>query len=118
MTSPGRTSAPAQTILTLTDPGLALTVPCAETAFDQTGKSIAVRSATSRTPASITSPTILCARHEVASNSPNIPSVDSEVVATTSASPGRQTSIAAWIIRLSPGGVETVTAEAAIRADG
>ena len=44
--SPGFTLAPAQTTGTFTDPGVALTVPCADTAFDQTGKSIVVRSAT------------------------------------------------------------------------
>ena len=38
-----------------------------------------------------------------ASRSPNMPSVDSEVVVTTRTSPGLQTSIDAWIIRLSPG---------------
>ena len=35
---------------TLTEPSVALTVPCAEMHFDQTGKPIAVRSRTSRTP--------------------------------------------------------------------
>ena len=40
MTSPGWTPAPAQTTGTLTEPGVAFTVPCALTAFDQTGKSI------------------------------------------------------------------------------
>src|SRR4030095_275881 len=113
MTSPGRTRAPAQTISTFTDPGLALTVPCAEIALAQTGKSIAAMSAESRTPASITSPAIPLARQEVARRSPNIPSVDSDVGATTSTSPVAQTSIAAWIIRLSPGGQETVTADPA-----
>ena len=38
ITSPGLTSAPAQTTGTLTEPSVSLTVPCAETAFDQTGK--------------------------------------------------------------------------------
>ena len=38
MTSPGRCCAPAQTTGTLTEPGVALTVPCALIAFDQTGK--------------------------------------------------------------------------------
>ena len=38
ITSPGSTAAPAQTIGTLTEPSVALTVPCANTAFDQTGK--------------------------------------------------------------------------------
>src|SRR6185295_52964 len=115
---PGRTTAPAHTISTLTEPALDFNVPSAEIALDQTGKFIAVISATSRTPASITSPAMPRARHEVASNSPNIPCVDSNVVATTKTSPGSQTSTAAWIIRLSPAGHNTVTAEPATRADG
>ena len=38
------------------------------------------------------------------------------MVVTTRTSPGRHCSIAAWIIRLSPGQFSTVTAEPAIRA--
>ena len=57
MTSPGFTGAPAQTTGTFTEPGVSFTVPCEWMApCDHTGKSIAVRSATSRTPASMTSP--------------------------------------------------------------
>jgi hypothetical protein len=72
-----------------------LTVPCAEIAFAHTGNSIVVRSATSRMPASMIRPTAPCARADTASRSPNIPSVDSDVVVTTRISPGLQTSIAA-----------------------
>src|SRR5688572_3014889 len=103
---------------TFTDPAVALTVPCADTAFDHTGNSIFVKSATSRTPASMIKPTTPWARAETARSSPNIPSVDSDVVDTTRMSPGRQTSIAAWIIRLSPGAHNTVTALPAARAAG
>src|ERR1035437_2446703 len=110
MTSPGRTSAPAQTTSTLTQPAVALTVPWAEMAFAQTGKFMAVSSLVSRTPASMANPTTPCARQLSPSNSPNMPSSDSEVVATTKTSPGATTSMAAWIIRLSPGWHHTVTA--------
>ena len=55
-------------------------------------------------------PTTPWARADTPSSSPNIPSVDSEVVVTTRTSPGWQTSIAAWIIRLSPGADEIVMA--------
>src|SRR5437867_12279088 len=110
MTSPARTLAPAQTTGTLTDPGVAFTVPCALIALAHTGNPIAVMSVTSRTPASITRPATPRARADTASSSPNIPSVDSDVVVTTSTSPVRQTSSAAWIIRLSPGWHETVIA--------
>jgi hypothetical protein len=64
-------------------------------AFDQTGKPMAVMSATSRTPASMTSPATPRACADTASSSPNIPSVDSDVVETTSTSPARQSSSAA-----------------------
>ena len=87
MTSPAWTMAPAQTTGTLTEPGVALTVPWALIALAQTGNSIAVRSATSRTPASMIRPTTPCARADTASSSPNIPSVDSDVVVTTRTSP-------------------------------
>jgi hypothetical protein len=43
-----------------------------------------------------------------------MPSVDGEVVVTTRTSPGRHTSTAAWIMRLSPGWQDTVIAEPAI----
>ena len=66
----------------------------------------------------MTRPTTPCARADTASSSPNIPSVDSDVVVTTRMSPGSQTSIAAWIIRLSPGAHETVTALPAALAVG
>jgi hypothetical protein len=47
----------------------------ADTALVQTGKPIAVKSRTSRTPASITNPTTPCARQLSAKSSPNMPSV-------------------------------------------
>ena len=96
---------------------MAFTVPMAEMAFAQTGKSMAVRSATSRTPALITSPATPRARSEVASRSPNMPSVDSAVQVTTRTSPAWHSSIAAWIIRLSPAWHSTVTAGPATRAE-
>jgi len=64
-------------------------------AFAQTGKSIAVISVTSRTPASMTRPATPRARDDTARSSPNIPSVDSDVVVTTSMSPARHSSSAA-----------------------
>src|SRR5690606_1651295 len=113
--SPGRTTWPPIVTGTFTEPGVAFTVPWALTAADHTGKPIACSSATSRTPASITRPrTPLCCR-AVANSSPNIPSVDGDVVATTSTSPGRHCSTATWIIRLSPGHDSTVTAVPPIR---
>ena len=87
-------------------------------AFDHTGKSIAVSSLTSRTPASMIKPSTPCATSDVASSSPNMPSVESDSVVTTSTSPGWHTSIAAWIIRLSPDWHSTVTAGPATRAAG
>jgi hypothetical protein len=54
----------------LTEPSVSLTVPCAETAFDQTGNLISPRAAMSRTPASMISPTTPRALSDVASNSP------------------------------------------------
>jgi hypothetical protein len=102
----------------LTEPGVAFTVPCAETARDHTGKSIAVSSATSRMPASMTMPIAPWARSEVASNSPIAPSVDGLVVVTTRTSPGRTCSTAAWTMRLSPGWQSTVTARPAMRRPG
>ena len=47
-----------------------------------------------------------------------MPSVDSDVVVTTRMSPGRHSSIAAWIIRLSPAWHEIVTALPAAFAVG
>ena len=52
------------------------------------------RSATSRTPASITSPRIPRALHDVARRSPKYPSVHGEVGVTTRMSPGCATSSA------------------------
>src|SRR6202007_982029 len=85
--SPGCTRAPAQTTGTLIEPKVALTVPLAETALDQTGKLILAISATSRQPASITTPTAPRARNEVANSSPNMPSEFSELNPTTTTSP-------------------------------
>src|SRR4029077_9527794 len=96
--------APAQTTGTFTDPGVFFTVPCEWMARDHTGKSITVRSAPARTAVSMTRPTTPRDRADTASRSPNIPSVDSETVVTTRMSTAVHCSIAAWIIRLSPGG--------------
>ncbi|MNT81813.1 hypothetical protein D3C72_2214510 [compost metagenome] len=74
MMSPGRTSAPAHTTGTLTLPGVAFTVPLADTARDQTGKRMASNAITSRQPASMTSPRTPRAAQDVASSSPNMPS--------------------------------------------
>jgi hypothetical protein len=87
--------APAQTMGTFTLPAMVLVVPCADTVRDHAGKAMAESSAVSRTPASITRPATPCARHDSASNSPNIPSVLADVVETTSTSPGWTTAIAA-----------------------
>src|SRR5262245_23384224 len=114
--SPGWTSCPPQTTGTFTEPGLVLVVPCGLTARAHTGNPIAVSSAASRTPAAVTRPIAPWARREVARSSPIIPSVEIEVVVTTRMSPGSSNSTAAWTMRLSPGGHETVTAEPAIRA--
>src|SRR5262249_23156780 len=116
MTSPGWMDAPAHTTGTLTHPAVALTVPCALMALDHTGKFIAVMSRTSRTPASMTRPATPRACADTASSSPNIPSVDSAVVVTTSTSPAWHHSSAAWIIRLSPAWHDTVIALPATRA--
>ncbi len=61
---------PAQTTGTFTEPSVSLTVPWAETAFDQTGKRISASAETSRQPASMTSPTTPRAASEQASSSP------------------------------------------------
>src|SRR5512133_3982504 len=58
----------------------------------------------------MTSPRTPRAASEVASSSPNIPSVHGEVVVTTSRSPPWHCSTAAWIMRLSPGQHSAVTA--------
>jgi hypothetical protein len=55
-------------------------------------------------------PTPPRALSEVASRSPNMPSVLSVVQATTSMSPGLHCSMATWSIQLSPGCASTVTA--------
>ena len=55
--STGKSLVPAHTTGTFTEPAVAFTVPCAETAFDHTGNCISVRSLTSRTPASMINPT-------------------------------------------------------------
>src|SRR6185312_9569072 len=114
-TSPGLTIWPAQHTVRFTEPGDALTVPCACTARLHTGKPIARRSATSRTPASMTRPAQPRWASEVAISSPTMPSVDRDVVVTTRTSPGATISTAACTIRLSPGGQDTVTAGPAIR---
>jgi hypothetical protein len=85
-------------------------------ARDHTGNPIPRSCSTSRTPASMTTATTPCAPSDVASSSPSMPSVEGDVVVTTSTSPGRHVSTAAWIIRLSPGWQETVTAEPAATA--
>ena len=79
------------------------------------GKPIARSSATSRTPASMTRPRTPRAASEVASSSPNIPSVHGEAVVTTSRSPAWHCSTAAWIMRLSPGQHSAVTAVPPVR---
>ena len=68
------------TIGTFTDPGVAFTVPEAWIARDQTGRPKRRRSEMSRTPASTTTPAHPRAITDVASNSPNIPFVEGEVV--------------------------------------
>ena len=79
---------------TLTAPSAALTVPLAETARDHTGKPIPRSDFTSRTPASMTRPVTPRAISEVASRSPNMPSVLSALQPTTRMSPGRHCSTA------------------------
>jgi LysR family nitrogen assimilation transcriptional regulator len=91
-------------------PTVAFTVPLAEMARDHTGNFIACSSATSRQPASMTSPFAPRARYDVASSSPNNPSVFSADSATITTSPGRIISAATWSIQLSPGCASTVTA--------
>ena len=79
---------PAQTTGTLTEPSVAFTVPLAEIAFDHTGKPISRSDLASRTPASMTSALTPRAISEVASRSPNMPSVLSAEQPTTRMSPG------------------------------
>ena len=114
----GARSARPATTGTLTAPAVAFTVPCALTARDQAGKPISRSSATSRTPLPSTTPRTPRCASAVANSSPNSPSVDGELVATTRTSPGRHCSTATWIIRLSPGQHSTVTAVPPIRAPG
>ncbi len=70
----------------------------------------------SRTPPVVTRPRTPRCCSWVANSSPNEPSSDGETVVTTRMSPGCVCSIAAWIMRLSPGQHSTVTAEPATRA--
>ena len=109
-TSPALTRAPAQTTGTFTEPSVALIVPLALIALLHTGKPIAVRSFTSRTPPSMTRPRAPRALKLVASRSPKKPSLHSAVTAATTMSPGRICSAATCIIQLSPGCSSTVTA--------
>jgi hypothetical protein len=118
ITSPGCTSAPAHTTGTLTEPSVALIVPLAWMARLNTGKFIAFRSRTSRTPPSITRPLQPRALNEVASRSPKKPSVLSLVQAATTTSPGRICSAATCSIQLSPGCSSAVTAGPQKRASG
>ena len=108
-TSPGFTSAPAQTTGMFTDPSVALTVPLEEIALLHTGKFICASTRTSRTPASMMSPCAPRALKLVASRSPKKPSVESAVTAATTMSPGWICSAATCSIQLSPGWSRTVT---------
>ena len=114
-TSPGWTTCPPSTTGTFTEPGVALTVPWHDTCRLHAGKPMALSSAVSRTPASITRPRTPRAWAEVASRSPKKPCADGADTATTRMSPGWQVSIAAWIIRLSPGWHSAVTAAPEMR---
>ena len=73
-------------------------------------------SATSRTPASMTSPRTPWARRLAASRSPTYPSSHGLVGVTTSRSPGCACSTATWIDQLSPGATSQVSALPATRA--
>ena len=118
MTSPGSIGAPAQTIGTLTEPSVALTVPCANTAFDQTGKPIC-REVAHVAHAGIDDQPATAARHRRGGEQvAEIAVLAGLVGASTRMSPACNCSIATWIIQLSPGGAEIVTAEPAIRAPG
>src|SRR5215469_15812863 len=103
---------------TLTAPAVALTVPCALIAAENTGKPMACSPATSRTPPVVTRPRTPRWASEVASNSPNAPSVDGDEVVTTRKSPAQHCSTAAWIMRLSPGQHSAVTAVPPTRMPG
>jgi hypothetical protein len=72
----------------------------------------------SRQPASITRPTAPRARNEVASKSPNMPSVFPEDVPSTATSPGVSISAATCSIQLSPGCAKMVTAVPQAAAPG
>jgi hypothetical protein len=110
ITSPGCTSAPAQTTGMFTEPRVALTVPLELMARLHTGNPISVSVFTSRTPASITSARAPRALKEVAIRSPKNPSVLSVVQAATTMSPGCNCSATTCSIQLSPGCSSTVTA--------
>lgn len=115
ITSPGRITWPSTAIGTLTEPPVALTVPWADTARDQAAKPMSRSSWVSRMPALMTMPRTPRRWSAVANSSPNRPSVHGEVVVTTRTSPSPHCSTAAWIIRLSPGQLSTVTAVPATR---
>src|SRR6185503_9198992 len=110
MTSPGLTSAPAQTTGTLTEPSVDFTVPLALIARANTGNFISVSSRTSRTPPSITSARHPRARNDVASSSPQKPSSESALQAATITSPFCSCLTTTCSIQLSPGCSSTVTA--------
>src|SRR5947199_64740 len=82
-----RARAPAQTTGTFTEPRVALMVPLALMARENTGNFVAVRSLTSRTPPSMTRPRAPRARKLVANRSPKKPSSLSLVHAATATSP-------------------------------
>ena len=93
-----------------------MTVPLAEMARDHGGNFISLISAASRQPMSRTTPLAPSALSDVASSSPNPPSVFSLEQATTRISPFPSTSQATWIITLSPGWHSAVTALPATHA--
>ena len=100
----------------LTEPKVAFTVPLDEIARAQIGNPISLSTATSRQPASRMTPFTPRAFSDVAMRSPIMPSVLSVVQPSTTISPGWHCSIATWIIQLSQGATETVTAEPEMRA--
>ena len=85
---------PPQTTGTFTSPSVSLTVPWTAMQRQKTGNCIRFKSATSRTPESITNPAIPRACIKVASKSPKYPQSDLEFTATTMTSPGSHCSIA------------------------
>ena len=93
---------------------VSLTVPWAETDFDQTGNRISVRLATSRTPASmIKAP--YASRHQGGGEEiAEISVLAGDVGPTTRMSPACACSMATWIIQLSPGATSHVRAFPAI----